>query len=143
MLENPGMVIHPPLLLGGYVLFTVPFAFAIAALARRRLGRDWLDAARTWTVAAWLFLGLGNLIGAWWAYVELGWGGYWAWDPVENAGILPWLVGTAFLHSIMMQRRRGILKVWNMVLIILTFSLSIFGTFLTRSGILSSVHAFA
>ena len=143
LLENPGMIIHPPTLLIGYVGFTIPFAFAMAALLSRRLGDDWLIAIRRWTLLAWLFLGIGNILGAWWAYVELGWGGYWAWDPVENAGLMPWLVATAFLHSIMMQRRRGMLKVWNMVLIILTFSLAIFGTFLTRSGILSSVHTFA
>jgi cytochrome c-type biogenesis protein CcmF len=143
LLENPGMIIHPPTLLVGYVAFTIPFAFAMAALLARRLGDDWLIAIRRWTLLAWLFLGIGNILGAWWAYVELGWGGYWAWDPVENAGLMPWLVATAFLHSIMMQRRRGMLKVWNMVLIILTFSLAIFGTFLTRSGILSSVHTFS
>jgi len=142
LLENPGMVLHPPMLLAGYVGFTIPFAFAIAALLTRRLGDDWLIVVRRWALLAWLFLGVGNLIGAWWAYAELGWGGYWAWDPVENAGFMPWLVATAFLHSIMMQRRRGILKVWNMLLIILTFTLAIFGTFLTRSGILSSVHTF-
>ncbi len=143
MLENPGMIIHPPTLLAGYVAFTIPFAFAIAALLTRRLGDEWIIAIRRWTLAAWLLLGVGNILGAWWAYVELGWGGYWAWDPVENASFMPWLVATAFLHSIMMQRRRGILKVWNIVLIILTFSLTIFGTFLTRSGIISSVHTFA
>jgi cytochrome c-type biogenesis protein CcmF len=143
LLENPGMIIHPPALLIGYVGFTVPFAFAIAALLTRRLSDEWLITIRRWSIIAWLFLGVGNLLGAWWAYVELGWGGYWAWDPVENAGFMPWLVATAFLHSIMMQRRRGLLKVWNMVLIILTFILAIFGTFLTRSGILSSVHTFA
>jgi cytochrome c-type biogenesis protein CcmF len=143
MLENPGMIIHPPILLAGYIGFTIPFAFAIAALLSRRLSDEWLVAIRRWTLMAWLLLGVGNLIGAWWAYVELGWGGYWAWDPVENAGLMPWLVATAFLHSIMMQRRRGMLKVWNMILIILTFSLAIFGTFLTRSGIISSVHTFA
>jgi len=143
LLENPGMIIHPPTLLIGYVGFTIPFAFAMAALLTGKLGDDWLIAIRRWTLLAWLFLGIGNILGAWWAYVELGWGGYWAWDPVENAGLMPWLVATAFLHSIMMQRRRGMLKVWNMVLIILTFSLAIFGTFLTRSGILSSVHTFA
>ncbi|MFC1942288.1 cytochrome c-type biogenesis CcmF C-terminal domain-containing protein [Chloroflexota bacterium] len=142
ILENPGMIIHPPLLLAGYIGFTVPFAFAIAALLTRRLGNEWLTAIRRWTLLSWLLLGIGNLIGAWWAYVELGWGGYWAWDPVENAGLMPWLVATAFLHSIVMQRRRGMLKVWNMVLIIFTFNLAIFGTFLTRSGILSSVHTF-
>ena len=143
LLENPGMIIHPPLLLAGYVGFTIPFAFAIAALLTRRLGDEWIIAIRRWTLLAWLLLGIGNIIGAWWAYVELGWGGYWAWDPVENASFMPWLVATAFLHSIMMQRRRGMLKVWNMVLIILTFALTIFGTFLTRSGVLSSVHTFA
>ncbi|MFC2003917.1 heme lyase CcmF/NrfE family subunit, partial [Chloroflexota bacterium] len=143
MLENPGMIIHPPAVLAGYVGFTIPFAFAIAALLTRRLGDEWIVAVRRWTLLAWLLLGIGNIIGAWWAYVELGWGGYWAWDPVENAGLMPWLVATAFLHSAMMQRRRGMLKVWNMVLIIMTFSLSIFGTFLTRSGILSSVHTFS
>jgi len=143
LLENPGMFFHPPILLVGYVGFTIPFAFAMAALLTRRLGDDWIIAIRRWTLMSWLFLGVGNLIGAWWAYVELGWGGYWAWDPVENASFMPWLVATAFLHSIMMQRRRRMLKVWNMVLIILTFSLTIFGTFLTRSGVLSSVHTFA
>lgn len=143
LLENPGMIFHPPTLLAGYAGFTIPFAFAIAALLTRRLGDDWIIAARRWTLLAWLLLGVGNIIGAWWAYVELGWGGYWAWDPIENAGLMPWLMATAFLHSIMMQRRRGLFKVWNMVLIILTFSLVIFGTFLTRSGILSSVHTFA
>jgi cytochrome c-type biogenesis protein CcmF len=143
LLENPGMILHPPVLLAGYVGFTVPFAFAMAALFTRRLGDEWLLAIRRWTLLAWLFLGIGLIIGAWWAYVELGWGGYWAWDPVENAGLMPWLVATAFLHSIMIQRRRGMLKVWNVVLITLTFSLAIFGTFLTRSGILSSVHTFS
>jgi cytochrome c-type biogenesis protein CcmF len=143
MLENPGMLFHPPVLLAGYVAFTIPFALAMAALLVRKLGDEWLLAIRRWTLFAWLLLGVGNLIGAWWAYVELGWGGYWDWDPVENAGLMPWLVATAFLHSVMMQRRRGILKVWNMVLIILTFSLVIFGTFLTRSGVLSSVHTFS
>jgi cytochrome c-type biogenesis protein CcmF len=143
MLENPGMVLHPPTLLIGYVGLTIPFAFAVAALLTRRLGDEWLAAVRRWTIFAWLLLGIGNIIGAWWAYVELGWGGYWAWDPVENAGLMPWLIATAFLHSIMMQRRRGILKIWNMVLVVLTFTLAIFGTFLTRSGIISSVHTFA
>lgn len=143
LLENPGMLFHPPNLLAGYVAFTIPFAFAIAALITKRLGDEWIVSIRRWTLVAWLFLGIGNIIGAWWAYVELGWGGYWAWDPVENASLMPWLTGTAFLHSIMMQRRRGILKVWNMALIIITFTLAIFGTFLTRSGILSSVHSFA
>jgi len=143
LLENPAMILHPPLLLAGYVGFTIPFAFAIAALLTGKLSNEWLIAIRRWTLLAWLLLGVGNLIGAWWAYVELGWGGYWGWDPIENAGLMPWLVATAFLHSIMMQRRRGMLKIWNMLLIILTFNLTIFGTFLTRSGILSSVHTFA
>jgi len=143
LLENPGMILHPPILLAGYIGFTIPFAFAIAALLTRRLGDEWIRTIRRWTLLAWLFLGIGNLIGAWWAYVELGWGGYWAWDPVENAGLMPWLVATAFLHSLMMQRRRGMLKIWHMVLTILTFSLAIFGTFLTRSGILSSIHSFS
>ena len=143
ILENPWMIIHPPAVLAGYVGFTIPFAFAIAALLTGRLGDEWLIAVRRWILLAWLFLGIGNIIGAWWAYAELGWGGYWAWDPVENAGLMPWLVATALLHSIMMQRRRGMLKSWNMVLIVMTFSLSIFGTFLTRSGFLSSVHTFA
>ncbi len=142
LLENPGMLFHPPALLAGYAGFTVPFAFAIAAMLTRRLNDDWIIAVRRWTLLTWLVLGIGNLIGAWWAYVELGWGGYWAWDPVESAGLMPWLVATAFLHSIMMQRRRGILKIWNMVLVILAFTLSLFGTFLTRSGVLSSVHTF-
>ncbi len=143
LLENPGMIFHPPILLAGYVALAIPFAFAMAALLSGRLGNDWIRSARRWTLLAWLLLGLGNLLGAQWAYVELGWGGYWAWDPVENAGLMPWLVATAFLHSVMIQRRRGMLKVWNMVLIILAFNLSIFGTFLTRSGVLSSVHTFA
>lgn len=142
LLENPLMLMHPPSLLAGYVGLTIPFAFAIAALVTKRLGDDWLIATRRWTLIAWLFLGIGNILGSWWAYVELGWGGYWAWDPVENASFMPWLVATAFLHSTMMQRRRGMLKVWNMVLVILTFSLAIFGTFLTRSGVLASVHSF-
>jgi len=143
MLENPGMIIHPPVILAGYVGLTIPFAFAISALLNKRLGDEWIVTVRRWTLLTWLLLGAGNIIGAWWAYVELGWGGYWAWDPVENAGLMPWLVATAFLHSIMMQRRRGMLKVWNIMLIILAFILAIFGTFLTRSGILSSVHAYA
>ncbi len=143
LLENAGMMIHPPTLLIGYVGLTIPFAFAIAALLTGRLGDEWLITIRRWTIIAWLFLGVGNILGAWWAYVELGWGGYWAWDPVESASFMPWLVATAFLHSSMMQRRRGMLKVWNMVLIILTFTLTIFGTFLVRSGVLSSVHTFS
>ncbi len=143
LLENPGMLIHPPALLGGYVGFAVPFAFAIAALISGRLGDEWIIIIRRWTLVSWMLLGIGNLLGAWWAYVELGWGGFWAWDPVENASLLPWLVMTAFLHSIMMQRRRGMLKVWNMSLVIIAFALTIVGTFLTRSGVISSVHTFA
>ncbi|MFC1847071.1 heme lyase CcmF/NrfE family subunit, partial [Chloroflexota bacterium] len=141
LLENPGMIIHPPLLLAGFAVLTVPFGYAIAALITRKLGdNDWLVAARRWALLGWIALGLGNLIGAWWAYAELGWGGYWAWDPVENAGLMPWLTATAFLHAIMMQKRKGIFKTWSMVLIILTFSLTIFGTYITRSGVLQSVH---
>ncbi len=143
MLENVGMVLHPPALLAGYVALTVPFAFGLAAMLGNRPGRDWLAAARGWTLLAWLLLGVGNIIGAWWAYVELGWGGYWAWDPVENAGLMPWLVVTALLHASLAQRRRGIFKVWTMVLVILAFSLSIFGTYINRSGVLSSVHTYA
>ncbi|MBI2954552.1 MAG: heme lyase CcmF/NrfE family subunit [Chloroflexi bacterium] len=143
LLENFGMFFHPTTLYIGYVGFTVPFAFAMAALITRRLDDQWIRSTRRWTLFAWFFLGLGNLFGAQWAYVELGWGGYWGWDPVESASFMPWLTGTAYLHSVMIQQRRGMLKVWNMLLIIITFSLSIFGTLLTRSGILSSVHTFA
>ncbi|MFC1939316.1 heme lyase CcmF/NrfE family subunit [Chloroflexota bacterium] len=143
MLENPGMIIHPPTILAGYVGFTVPFAFAIAALLTSRLSNGWIIVVRRWTLISWLLLGVGNIIGAWWAYVELGWGGYWAWDPVENAGLMPWLTATAFLHSIMLQRQKAMLKVWNMMLVIITFNLAIFGTFLTRSGVLSSIHTYA
>jgi cytochrome c-type biogenesis protein CcmF len=142
LLQNGYMVIHPPMLYLGYVSLAVPFAFAMAALVTRRLDTAWITSVRRWTIVAWLFLGIGILLGARWAYEELGWGGYWAWDPVENAAFMPWLVATAFLHSVMVQERRGMLKVWNMVLVTLTFSLALFGTFLTRSGILSSVHAF-
>jgi cytochrome c-type biogenesis protein CcmF len=142
LLENPGMLFHPPTQLVGYAGLAIPFAFAIAALITGRLGDEWLRSIRRWTLIPWLFLGIGNLVGSWWAYVELGWGGYWAWDPVENAGLLPWLTATAFLHSAMIQKRRGMLKVWNMVLIIVTFHLAIFGTFITRSGLISSVHTF-
>ncbi len=136
------MAFHPPILYLGYVGFTVPFAFAIAALATGRLGEGWLVATRRWTVVAWGCLTLGIVLGAWWSYETLGWGGYWAWDPVENASLLPWLTGTAFLHSVIVQERRGMLRVWNLSLIIATFSLTILGTFLTRSGVLDSVHAF-
>ena len=136
------MAFHPPVLYLGYVGFTVPFAFAIASLATGRLGEGWLLATRRWTVAAWGFLTFGIILGAWWSYETLGWGGYWAWDPVENASFLPWLTGTAYLHSVMVQERRGMLRVWNLSLVIATFSLTILGTFLTRSGVIASVHAF-
>ena len=142
-LKNYWMIIHPPCLYLGYVGFTIPFSFGIAAIAARRTGDIWFRTTRRWTLFSWFFLGTGILLGSYWAYIELGWGGYWAWDPVENASLMPWLVGTAFLHSVMVQEKKGMLKVWNLTLIILTFSLSIFGTFLTRSGIISSVHSFA
>ncbi len=138
LLENPGMIFHPPILLGGYAVLAIPFAFAIAALIKRRLDDDWISAIKKWALLGWLLLGIGNLIGAWWAYAELGWGGYWAWDPVENAGLMPWLVVTAFLHSIMLQKRRGMFKFWNTALIICAFILTIFGTFITRTGVLFS-----
>ncbi|MBI2881555.1 MAG: heme lyase CcmF/NrfE family subunit [Candidatus Tectomicrobia bacterium] len=143
LLQNPGMFFHPPTLYLGYVGFTVPFAFAMAALITRRLDADWIRSTRRWTLFSWFFLAVGNLFGAQWAYLELGWGGYWMWDPVESASFMPWLTGTAYLHSVMIQEKKGMLKVWNMSLIIITFALSVFGTFLTRSGILSSVHSFA
>jgi cytochrome c-type biogenesis protein CcmF len=141
-LQNLGMVIHPPMLYLGYISITVPFAFAVAALLSRRLDTGWIHAIRKWTLVSWLFLSIGITLGMWWAYVELGWGGYWAWDPVENASLLPWLTMTAFLHSVMIQEKRGMLKRWNLGLIIGTFLLSIFGTFITRSGVISSVHSF-
>ncbi len=143
LLRHPGMVIHPPMLYTGFVSFVVPYAFAIAALVARRADDAWIRTTRRWTLIGWLFLSLGLILGGRWAYDVLGWGGYWGWDPVENAAFLPWLTGTAFLHSVMIQEKRGMLKKWNMVLIILTYALVIFGTFLTRSGVLSSVHAFA
>jgi cytochrome c-type biogenesis protein CcmF len=144
LLQNhPLMAFHPPMLYLGYVGFTVPFAFAIAALATGRLGEGWLVATRRWTLVAWGFLTLGITLGAWWSYEVLGWGGYWAWDPVENASFLPWLTGTAYLHSVMVQERRGMLRVWNLALVCATFALTIFGTFLTRSGVLESVHTFS
>jgi len=141
-LQNPGMVFHPPMLYLGYISITIPFAFAIAALVSKKLDTDWLVAIRKWTLVSWLFLSIGLLIGMWWAYVELGWGGYWAWDPVENAALLPWLTMTAFLHSVMVQEKRGMLKKWNLALILGSWLLSIFGTFITRSGVISSVHSF-
>jgi cytochrome c-type biogenesis protein CcmF len=142
-LQNPGMAIHPPNLYLGYVATAVPFAFAVAALITRRLDGEWLAAVRRWSLVSWFFLTVGVTLGMWWAYVELGWGGYWAWDPVENASLLPWLTGTAFLHSIMVQEKRGMLRKWNVVLVVTTFLLSILGTFITRSGIINSVHSFA
>ena len=142
-LQNPYMVIHPPMLYLGYVGLTVPFAFAMGALLSRRTDERWIVATRRWTLAAWTFLGVGQLLGAHWAYVEIGWGGYYAWDPVENAALMPWLAATAFLHSVMIQEKRGMLKVWNMVLVALAFCLSIFGTFLTRSGVVNSIHSFS
>jgi cytochrome c-type biogenesis protein CcmF len=141
-LQNPGMVFHPPMLYLGYISITIPFAFAIGALISKKLDTDWLVAVRKWTLVSWLFLAIGLLIGMWWAYVELGWGGYWAWDPVENAALLPWLVMTAFLHSVMIQEKRGMLKKWNLGLILGAWLLSIFGTFITRSGVIASVHSF-
>jgi cytochrome c-type biogenesis protein CcmF len=136
------MAIHPPMLYLGYVGFTVPFAFAIAALVTGRVGEGWLVETRRWTLFAWGFLTIGIILGAWWSYEVLGWGGYWGWDPVENASFLPWLTGTAYLHSVMVQERRGMLRVWNLSLLCATFALTILGTFLTRSGVLESVHAF-
>ncbi len=149
LLQHPAMAIHPPLLYLGYVGFAIPFCFAMAALLRGRSGAgqpmndSWIRATRRWTLIPWMFLGLGLVLGGRWAYDVLGWGGYWGWDPVENAALMPWLVGTAFLHSVMVQERKGMLKVWNMGLIIIAFTLTLFGTFLTRSGVVQSVHAFA
>ena len=142
-LQNPYMLAHPPLLYLGYVGLTIPFAFAMGALLSRRTDERWIVVTRRWTLAAWTFLGVGQLLGSHWAYVEIGWGGYYAWDPVENAALMPWLAATAFLHSVMIQEKRGMLKVWNMVLVALAFCLSIFGTFLTRSGVINSIHSFS
>jgi cytochrome c-type biogenesis protein CcmF len=141
-LQNPYMLAHPPLLYLGYVGLTVPFAFAMGALLSGRTDERWIVATRRWTLVAWTALGIGQLVGAHWAYVEVGWGGYYAWDPVENAALMPWLAATAFLHSVMIQEKRGMLKVWNMLLVILAFCLSLFGTFLTRSGVINSIHSF-
>lgn len=143
LLQHPVMVIHPPILYSGYIGMVVPFAFAMAALITRELGNAWISLIRRWTLVAWGLLGLGIILGGKWAYMELGWGGYWAWDPVENASLMPWLTATAFLHSVIVQEKKDMLKVWNVVLIIATYLLVIFGTFLTRSGVVSSVHAFA
>jgi len=142
-LQNPGMALHPPNLYLGYVATAIPFAFAIAALFAKKLDAEWLSVVRRWALLSWFFLTIGIVLGMWWAYVELGWGGYWAWDPVENSSFLPWLTTTAFLHSIMIQEKRGMLRKWNVVLVIVSFLLAIFGTFITRSGIIESVHSFA
>ncbi|HXR30001.1 MAG TPA: heme lyase CcmF/NrfE family subunit [Solirubrobacterales bacterium] len=142
LLQHPSMMIHPPMLYSGYVAFTIPFAFAIGALVTRRLDASWIRATRRFALIAWALLGFGLLLGARWSYTELGWGGYWAWDPVENAALMPWLIGTAFLHSIMVQEKRSMLKVWNACLIVATFALALLGTFLVRSGVLQSIHAF-
>jgi cytochrome c-type biogenesis protein CcmF len=141
-LQNPYMLVHPPLLYLGFVGLTIPFAFAMGALAARRADELWVVVTRRWTLVAWTFLGFGQLLGAHWAYVEVGWGGYFAWDPVENAALMPWLAATAFLHSVMIQEKRGMLKIWNVLLVVGAFALALFGTFLTRSGILSSIHSF-
>ncbi len=142
-LQNPGMAIHPPNLYLGYVATAIPFAFAIAALFSRRLDAEWLGVVRRWALLSWFFLTIGIVLGMWWAYVELGWSGYWAWDPVENSSFLPWLTTTAFLHSIMIQEKRGMLRKWNVVLVVMGFLLATFGTFITRSGVIESVHSFA
>jgi cytochrome c-type biogenesis protein CcmF len=142
-LQNPYMLAHPPMLYLGYVGLTVPFAFAMGALLSGRTDERWIVVTRRWTLAAWAFLGVGQLLGAHWAYVEVGWGGYYAWDPVENAALMPWLAATAFLHSVMVQEKKNMLRVWNVVLIALTFSLTLFGKFLTRSGVINSIHSFS
>jgi len=141
-LQNPYMLAHPPMLYLGYVGLTIPWAFGMGALLSGRTDERWIVATRRWTLAAWMFLGIGQLLGSHWAYVEVGWGGYYAWDPVENAALMPWLAATAFLHSVMIQEKRGMLRVWNMLLVILAFALSLFGTFLTRSGVINSIHSF-
>ncbi len=141
--DNPLVLFHPPMLYLGLVGFTLPFAFAVASLVTGRVDEDWQGETRRWTLFAWTFLTIGIVLGAWWSYQVLGWGGFWAWDPVENASLLPWLVGTAYLHSVMVQQRRGLLRVWNLSLVIATFSLTILGTFITRSGVFQSVHAFS
>src|SRR6187549_145563 len=141
-LQNPYMLVHPPLLYLGYVGLTIPFAFAMGALLSGRFDEAWIVATRRWTLLAWTALGIGILLGAKWAYEEVGWGGYYAWDPVENAALMPWLASTAFLHSVMVQEKKGMLRVWNVTLVSLAFCLSLFGTFLTRSGVVSSIHSF-
>ncbi len=141
--DNPLVLIHPPMLYLGVVGFTLPFAFAVASLITGKLDEDWQGETRRWTLFAWAFLTMGILLGAWWSYQVLGWGGFWGWDPVENAALLPWLVGTAYLHSVMVQQRRGLLRIWNLSLVVAMFSLTILGTFLTRSGVIQSVHSFS
>jgi len=143
LLYDLGMLYHPPMLLAGYMSWTIPFAFAMGALLTGKLDAGWLRTVRRYALVAWAILGIGNMLGAWWAYRVLGWGGFWGWDPVENSAIMPWLIGTAFIHSIMIQERRGMLKVWNMALVMTAFFLSIFGTFVVRSGVINSVHSFA
>jgi cytochrome c-type biogenesis protein CcmF len=143
LLRHPGMIIHPPMLYLGFVGFTIPYAFAMAALMSNQMGDNWIHTTRRWTLVAWLFLGLGLILGGRWAYDVLGWGGYWGWDPVENASLMPWLAGTAFLHSVMIQEKMRMFKMWNMFLIVLTYCLVILGTFIVRSGVISSVHSFA
>lgn len=143
LLQDPAMIIHPPLLYLGFIGLSIPFSFAIGSLVAGKVDNNWIKMSRRWTLAAWFFLTLGMIIGGQWAYYELGWGGYWAWDPVENSSLLPWLGATAFLHSAMVQEKRNVLKIWNYILIIITFTLTIIGTFITRSGVLNSVHAFA
>jgi cytochrome c-type biogenesis protein CcmF len=143
LLQNFWMIIHPPIVFAAYALWTIPFAYAVAALLTGRLDAAWLRGSRRWTLAAWASLGIGILVGAWWAYLELGWGGYWAWDPVENSSFIPWLVGTAFVHSVVVQERRDMFRAWNVLLAALTFALTVFATFVTRSGLIQSVHAFA
>src|SRR5438309_1856871 len=142
-LQNPYMLAHPPMLYLGYVGLTIPFAFAMGALLSRRTDERWIVATRRWTLTAWAFLGVGQLLGAHWAYVEIGWGGFYAWDPVDHGALMPWLAATAFLHSVMIQEKKGMLKVWNMVLVVLAFCLAVFGDFLTRSGVINSIHSFA
>ncbi len=143
LLQNFWMIIHPPIIFAAYALWTIPAAYALAALVTGRLNAGWLFGTRRWTLAAWIALGLGILVGAWWAYLELGWGGYWGWDPVENSSLIPWLVGTAFVHSAIIQERRDMFRAWNVLLAVITFVLTIFATFVTRSGLIQSVHAFA
>jgi cytochrome c-type biogenesis protein CcmF len=143
LLQNPSMMIHPPILYAGFTGFLVPCAFCLAALISGQLSDSWIRATRRWTLVAWGFLTIGIILGGNWAYIELGWGGFWAWDPVENASFLPWLTATAYLHSVMVQEQKGMLKVWNVILAVTTYMLTVFGTFLTRSGVVQSVHAFA